>query len=86
MIEEQERQDNVQNLIEDCTKKFKAGGTKYSDSHAGLVSKLTIFLKNEREWVRKSAIKCRQEKVVRWVGPVNAAFQRGSALAKARAH
>ena len=63
MIEEQERQDNVQNLIEDCIKEFKAGGTKYADSHAGLVSKLTIFLKNEKGWVRKSAMKCMQEKV-----------------------
>ena len=57
MIEEQERQDNVQKLVEDCIEEFRASGMKYSELWQYLASGMKTILKNKREWVRKSAIK-----------------------------
>jgi uncharacterized protein YqgV (UPF0045/DUF77 family) len=57
MIEEQERQDNVQKLIKDCIEEFKGSGMKYSEHAAGHASRMKIILENEREWIRKIAIK-----------------------------
>ena len=66
MIEEQERQDNVHRLIEECIEEFIGSGMKYSEQAAGHTNKMKIIFENEREWIRKIAIEDIQERVMKF--------------------
>ena len=66
MIEEQERQDDIQKLFDDCMKELRKSGSDCSVPAAGLVSRVKFVLKNEREWIRKIAIESIQEKVMKF--------------------
>ena len=66
MIEEEERQDDIQKLVEDCIKELRKSELEFSEPAAGLFSRVKFVLKNEREWIRKIAIDGIQEKVAKF--------------------
>ena len=49
MIEEQERHDDIQKLVEDCIKELRKSGSECSEPAEGLFSRVKFVLKNERE-------------------------------------
>ena len=45
MIEEQERQDDIQQLVEDCMKELRKSGSECSEPAAGLVSRVKLKMR-----------------------------------------
>ena len=76
MMEEQDRHDDIQKLVEDCISELRNSESECSKPAAGLFSRVKFVLKKEREWIRKIAIDGIQEKVAKLKQQLNGSSSR----------